>query len=179
MTVSTIELGKSWTGGDLPKKAMIFVIGETANKALNVRYTAAETVTGTIDIDRLLSTKPTGEAVYHKKANKNPEPTALSVRIEDDIYLGVILDEKMGAEFADVPFSGGYAGAAQDYMQATKVSPTTAYMLVRGSQFPRPECCKPFNIHLVASGTFKNGVAYSTPIILDPDGRYPDGGGTP
>lgn len=179
MTVNTTELGKSWTGGALPKKALIFLIGETAGKALNVRYTACAAYEGDIDIAKLLSDKPTGKPVYHKHANKNPEPTALSLRIDEDIYLGFILSKSMDTEFADVPFSGGYADAAQDYMQATKVTDTTAYMLVRGSQFPRTDCCKPFNIHLVATGTFANGVAYSTPIILDPDGRYPDGGGTP
>lgn len=179
MTVNTTPLGKVWNGGALPTKAMIFVIGETAGKALNVRYTAGATYTGDIDMTKLLATKPTGKALYHKKSNTNPEPTALSVRIEEDVYLGFILSKSMDTSFADIPFSGGYADAAQDYMQATKVSDTTAYMLVRGSQFPRPDCCKPFNIHLVATGTFGNGVVYSTPIILDPDGRIPDGGGTP
>jgi hypothetical protein len=178
MTVSTIALGKEWTG-PLPTKALIFVIGETAGKALNVRYTAVGSYSGEIDMPELLAKKPTGKAVYHNKKNSNPEPTALSVRIEDDIYLGFILSKSMDTSFADVPFSGGYADAAQDYMQVTRVSDTSAYMLVRGSQFPRPDCSKPFNIHLVATGTFGDGVAYSTPIIIDPDGRWPDGGGTP
>ncbi len=178
MTVNTTALDKKWTG-DLPKKAMILVIGETAGRALNVRYTAAATFDGAIDIEKLLAKKPTSKSVYHKHSNTNPVPTALSLRIEEDMYIGFILSKSMDTAFADMPFSGGSADAANYYMQPTKIKPTKAYMLVRGSAFPRPDCCIPFNIHLVASGDFGDGIAYSTPIILDPDGRFPDGGGTP
>ncbi len=178
MSEQRYPMGGDWPA-DTPQLAWVFKIGESAGKALNVRYTAAAKYTGSIDMPTLLKTNPGGKARYHKASNKNPTPTALSLRVEEDLYLGFILAKSMDVVFDDVPFSGGSSDAASAYFEVTRVSDTTAYMMVRGSQFPRGGCCYPFNIHLLAKGQFDDGVAYVTPIILDPDTRIPDGGGAP
>lgn len=178
MSEHRYAMGGNWPG-ETPQLAWVLKIGESAGKALNVRYTAAAKYTGPIDMKQLLKNNPGGKARFHKAANKNPTPTALSLRVEDDLYLGFILAKSMDVVFADVPFSGGSAEATSVYYEVTRLSDTTAYMMVRGSQFPAGGCCYPFNIHLLAKGQFDDGVDYVTPIILDPDTRQPDGSGPP
>lgn len=174
MSDNKFPMGGDWPAAT-PELAWVFKIGETAGKALNVRYIAAAKYTGTIDMPTLLKINPAGKTRYRNAPNKNPTPTALSLRVDEDLYLGFILANSMDVEFADVPFSGGSAGATDAYFQITRVDDRRAYMMVRGSQFPAGGCCYPFNIHLVAKGSFANGVEYVTPIILDPDTRIPDG----
>lgn len=178
MSVQTFPMGGDWSG-ELPQLAWVFEIGEQKGKALNIVYTGGAKHKGVIEMPKLLDTTPTGKTKFHKEANKNPEPTALSLRIDEDLYLGFRLAKSMDVDFAAIPFTGGDDKSVNAYFEVTRVTDRTAYMLVRGSQFPKGGCCYPFNIHLVAIGTFDDGVAYATPIILDPDGRYPDGSGPP
>jgi hypothetical protein len=175
MSESRFPIGGDWPAAP-PELAWVFKIGETAGKALNVRYVAAATYTGKIDMPALLAINPGGKSNFRKAPNSNPTPTALSLRVDQDLYLGFILARSMDVIFADAPFSGGSAEASSAYFAMTRVDDRRAYMMVRGSQFPRGGCCYPFNIHLVATGTFADGVSYVTPIILDPDTRIPDGG---
>lgn len=174
MSENRFPMGGDWPAA-IPELAWVLKIGETAGKALNVRYVASATYTGKIDMPTLLGTNPGGKTRFRNAPNKNPTPTALSLRVDQDLYLGFILAKSMDVVFADVPFSGGSAEAASAYFEVTRVDDRRAYMMVRGSQFPRGGCCYPFNIHLVAKGSFADGVNYVTPIILDPDTRIPDG----
>lgn len=174
MSESRFPMGGQWPAAT-PQLAWVLKIGETAGKALNVRYVAAATYTGKIDMPALLATNPGGRTRWQSAPNNNPRPTALSLNVDQDLYLGFILAKSMDVEFAAVPFSGGSAEAASAYFEVTRVDERRAYMMVRGSQFPRGGCCYPFNIHLVAKGSFADGTEYVTPIILDPDTRIPDG----
>lgn len=179
MSKTIVDLKGSWAG-PAPQLAWIFGLGETAGRALNIVYTAGRIVNGVIDMPAELAKGPgKKKPKYNNEPNKNPTPTALSLCVDQDMYIGFVLDKSMGVVFADDPFSGGYIGSDADYLSATRVSATTAYFIVRGSSFGPGEYSKPFNINLVANGDFGDGVAYSTPIILDPDSRKPDGQGPP
>jgi hypothetical protein len=174
MIVNPIALGKDWAG-PLPQVAWTMLLQEMPGKAMNVQVKAAQRFTGAIDMPTLLGKKPVGSFNWTTGSNKH-QPTAMSMRIDADMYVGFILSDKMGGQFADIPFSGGAANSAEYWIAPTKVSETTAFLMVKGSMFDPNSCFHPFNIHLVATGTFSDGTAYRTPIILDPDGRQPDGG---
>ena len=179
MSRMSVELTKQWPGAQ-PQLAWIFSVGETAGKALNIVYKNAHSVTGAINMPAELAAGAGNKApVYASSPNRNPTPTALSLKANQDLILGFVLDAKMGAIFADAPFSGGYRGAENDYYSVTRVSDTTAYLVIKGSSFGAGDYSKPFNIHLVAKGTQGNNVAYVTPLIIDPDTRWPDGWGPP
>lgn len=179
MSVTGVKLDGQWPGSP-PKLAWIFSLGETPGRALNIVYKNGRSVSGVIDMPAELRAGAGNKApVYNNAPNSNPTPSALSLSCNQDIYLGFVLDAKLGATFADVPFSGGYPGAAADYLSVTRVSDTLAYVMVRAGSFGPGQFCKPFNIHLLAKGTNGSGVAYVTPIIIDPDTRQPDGSGPP
>ena len=179
MSVSGVKLDGKWAGSP-PKVAWIFSLGETPGRALNIVYKHARSVTGVINMPAELAAGAGNKApVYNNAPNTNPTPSALSLSCNQDIYLGFVLDPKLGVEFDDLPFSGGYPGAAADYLSVTKVSATTAYVMVKAGSFGPGQFCKPFNIHLLAKGTQGNGVAYVTPLVIDPDTRIPDGSGPP
>jgi hypothetical protein len=174
MIVNPIGLGGQWPG-TAPQLAWVLLLQEMPGAAMNVVVKAAQSYSGVIDMPALLAQKPKKTFDWTKGSNKAP-PTALSMHVTQDMYVGFILSDKMGVKFADQPFSGGAADAANFWFQPTRVSDTTAYLMVRGSMFNPAGCVHPFNIHLVATGTFADGTPYSTPIIIDPDGRLPDGG---
>ena len=179
MSRTSVALPGTWAGA-APQLAWIFSLGEAPGRALDIVYKSGRSVSGAINMPAELAAGAGNKApVYNNAPNKNPTPSALSLSCNQDVYLGFVLDGKSGAVFADVPFSGGYAGAATDYLSVTRVSDTTAYVIVKGSSFGPGDYSKPFNIHLVAKGKQGNGVAYSTPLIIDPDTRQPDGWGPP
>lgn len=179
MSRTSIALSGTWSG-PTPKLAWILGIGETPGKALNIIYTAGRSVTGTIDMAAELRAGAGSKKMnYNSVPNKNPTPSALSLAVNQDVYLGFILDPRLGASFAQVPFSGGYVGADADYLSVTRVNDTQAYLIVKGSAFGSGEYCKPFNIHVEAKGTQGNAVPYVTPLIIDPDTRWPDGPNPP
>lgn len=177
MSSTIFPITGTWSG-ERPKLAWIFEIGDAQGSGFNVRYGAAQKYSGSIDMAALLANPPTGKPTYNDAANKNPMPSALSLSVGENIYLGFRLAKKLDAGFSATPFSAGNAAAASVYADVTRVSDVAAYMLVRGSAFPRPDAWFPFNIHLEAEGKIGQ-VSYVTPIILDPDTRYPDGAGPP
>ena len=179
MSRTSVALTKQWSGPQ-PQLGWIFSLGETPGKALNIIYKNARSVTGAIDMPAELRTGAGNKAPNYASApNRNPTPTALSLKVNQDMYLGFVLDPKLGAIFADAPFSGGYSGSDGDYFSVTRVTDTTAYLIIKGSSFGAGDYSKPFNIHLVATGTQGNNVAYATPLIIDPDTRWPAGWGPP
>ncbi len=176
MIVNPIALGGAWEG-DRPKEAWVLLLQEQHGRALNVEVKAGATFTGSINMAELLKSTPKGSFGWRKAANKNPTPTALSLLVDRDLYIGFMLSPAMGVEFAETPFTGGAIDVGKYWFEPTRNSATTAWLMARGSAFPEGDFVMPFNIHLVATGTFNDGTRYVTPLILDPDGRKPDGGG--
>lgn len=171
-----VPLTQRWAGPQ-PTQGYIVKIADAPGRAMNVVYSAGRAISGSFDIVAELNAGAGSKAMTYVNApNKNPTPTSLSLHVNGDLVVGIKLAKSLGVVFAANPLSGGYACANEDYFSVTRVSDTQAYVIIKGAGFAQGECVKPFNIHLVGIGEFDDNIAYATPIILDPDGRYPDGG---
>ncbi len=180
MARKIVELTKAWTG-PMPQVAWIIGIAPTSGGGQGIGFanTAARTVKGaSINMTAELSDGAGNKPPKELQGSNTKKPSALSLCPTEDIILGIVLDIRLGATFDALPFSGGYDGAADDYLGVVRVSDTTAYMVVPASTFG-PAYDKPFNIHLDVVGKYVDGQATVTQIILDPDIRLPPPGTTP
>lgn len=180
MARKIVELDKAWTG-PLPALAWIIEVDALPGGGQGIGFAASagRAVTGSpIDIKRELAAGAGTKKLKSYKGNNPKKPSALSLCMSEDLILGIVLGNKLGATFDSLPFSGGYAGADNDYLGMTLVSSTTAYVVVPASKFGS-SYYKPFNIHLDVIGKNGDGAETVTQIILDPDSRLPPPGDGP
>lgn len=180
MARTIVELGKAWSGPQ-PDTAWIIEIDAIPGGGQSIGFAAkaGRSVSGpNIDMAAELARGAGTAKLKSYKGNNPKKPSALSLCMDKDVMLGIVLGSKLGATFDDRPFSGGYAGADGDYLGMTLVSPTTAYVVVPASKFGA-SYYKPFNIHLDVVGKNGNGEETVTQIILDPDTRLPPPGDGP
>lgn len=180
MARKIVELDKAWAG-PLPGLAWIIEIDALPGGGQGIGFAAkaGRSVAGSpIDIKRELTDGAGTKKLKNYQGNNPKKPSALSLCMSEDLILGIVLGSKLGATFDALPFSGGYDGAANDYLGMTLVSPTTAYVIVPASKFGSAYY-KPFNIHLDVFGKNGNGDQTVTQIILDPDSRLPPPGDGP
>jgi hypothetical protein len=103
-------------------------------------------------------------------------PSALSIVSDEDVVIGLVLGESVGAIFDPAgPVSGGDDGSDKLFTDVTFVSPTAAYFAARVRQCGDHFVAR-FNIHLLVEGQFVDGTRTVTPIIIDPDIRNPPPG---
>lgn len=177
-----VEIAGRWPHPVQPTKAWIISVERSGGggAGFGVSYGNLRKVNGdAIDIKSELAKGCGGKPAkfYPGKGGKGKRmPTSLSLVCNEDMFIGMVLDKSMKAEFDPAgPFSGGYEGANEDYFEATWVSPTTAYLKVRAGEFG-DDFSKEFNIHLITRGKFPDGEDNETPIILDPETRMPPPG---
>ena len=179
MSRTIIELEKPW-GGAPPQLAWIMQL--TAGSAGGFSYGNARKVAGeAIDIEAELKAgagERPAEFQSGKESQGNP-PSALSLTGNETMYLGLELVGPKELEFdAAGPFSQGDAKAEQGFFNSVRIAPNLAYVIVNASEFGK-EFVRKFNIHVVSNGSFPDGSASTTPIIIDPDVRIPPPGYNP
>lgn len=177
MARKIVELDKAWDG-PLPDTAWIIEIDALPGGGQGIGFAAkaGRSVKGSsIDMRSELAKGAGSSKLKTYKGNNPKKPSALSLCMSEDVILGIILGNKLGATFDELPFSGGYDGADDDYLGMVRVSSTTAYVVVPASKFGTAYV-KPFNIHLDVTGKNGDGTETVTQIILDPDTRLPPPG---
>lgn len=178
----TSEWDPAW---GLPKRAYFMTLSREGS--LNITYGRGYQVNSPapIQIADFLAmfrngvNHPSAGDMHHRRPHGIRPRSGLSLKLDVDAYVGLIIDHVSlrDVEFSTTPIFGGYAGAQADFFADQRISPRTAFFMVRASQIVADQP-RPFNIRVEAIGEFGNGpnaIPYRTPIIIDPDVRHPDG----
>ena len=180
------DLSTGWTG-PAPTTGYILELDpvQGGSIGLKVKNAAKWTAGGTSYLNALKQGAGSGGV---KTVTGGTKQSPLSVRLPTDgngkyvdFYLGFELKKSKKIDFdSSGPFSTGDSGAAIYFAAADSfVDGDHAYFLVKGSSLTGSTVKPvPFNIHLVSHDEI-DGQDMVTPIIFDPDIRWPEGSGPP